>query len=205
MHELRKIAVCAMAIAALTLGAAAAEEPVELETGDEAPDFALPQHEDLVEAAEQSGEELPAKLSDLRGEKNVLLAFYPRAFTSGCTAQLCGYRDDFSRFLDADTEVVAISTDTQEESNAFRKEYEMPFYVLGDEERAAVEAYGVPLIERDENAFAARAVYLIDKEGRIRYIDLEYSITEDLEPLYKAMEELAEEQRAEMETAEASE
>ena len=171
------------------------EEDVTLEKGDEAPDFALPEWSDEeLERAREEGEELPKKLSDFRGEKNVLVAFYPRAFTAGCTAQLCGYRDEFELFVSADTEVIAISMDEQEESDLFREEYELPFYVLGDEEGAIVDAYGVPRLDRDGNVFSSRSVFLVDKQGVIRYIDLEYGVEEGLAPLYEAMDNVVKEQ-----------
>ena len=191
--------VSAMLLMALCLTPVLAEDAMEkdvtLEKGDEAPDFALPEWSDEeLEQAREEGKELPKKLSDFRGEKNVLVAFYPRVFTGGCTAQLCGYRDEFELFVSADTEVVAISMDEQEESDRFREEYELPFYVMGDEEGAIVDAYGVPRLDRDGNVFSSRSVFLVDKKGVIRYIDLEYGVEEGLAPLYEAMNELGKEQ-----------
>lgn len=173
----------------------AGEEDGTLEKGDKAPGFALPEwSEEEREQAQEEGVELPEKLSDFRGEKNLLVAFYPRVFTGGCTAQLCGYRDEFELFVSADTDVIAISMDEQEESDRFREEYELPFYVVGDEEGAVVDAYGVPRGGEEGNEFASRSVFLVDKQGVIRYIDLEYGVEEGLAPLYEAMNEVVKEQ-----------
>ncbi|MFP4190459.1 MAG: peroxiredoxin [Candidatus Hydrogenedentota bacterium] len=173
----------------------AEEEDVTLEKGDEAPGFALPEwSEEELEQAREEDLELPEKLSDFKGEKNLLVAFYPRVFTGGCTAQLCGYRDEFELFVSADTDVIAISMDEQEESDRFREEYELPFYVVGDEEGAIVDAYGVPRRGEEGNEFASRSVFLVDKQGVIRYIDLEYGVEEGLAPLYEAMDEVMKEQ-----------
>lgn len=188
-----RIAVCA--VFALSATAAALAEDKSKETpeapkvGDQAPDFALPKAKDEAETQDDSK---PRKLSDFKGKKNVLLAFYPKADTPGCTKQLCGYRDDIQKLQREDTEVIAISTDEQKDSDLFRDKFTMPFTVLGNPDQAIVKAYGVPLMERGENQFARRSVFLVDKEGVLRYIDLEYDIAADKEPLYAAMESLNE-------------
>lgn len=177
---------------AMAFGAWAAEppaasgeptEPKPLEVGDEAPDFELPK---------KDGEEEPQRLKDLRGKKNVLIAFYPKAFTSGCTKQLCGYRDDFSQFEAADTEVVAVSIDEQAESDRFKAEEKMPFLVKGDPTHEVIEAYRVPYVEFGGNRYAKRCVFLVDKEGTVRYIDMDYNITDDKTPLYEQIAKLNE-------------
>lgn len=154
----------------------AGEAPAPLAAGDAAPDFKLPE-------PSGGGKEAPRKLSDFQGKKHVVVAFYPKVFTPGCTAQLCGYRDEFRAFRDAETTVVAVSIDEQEASDRFRGEYELPFIVVGDAEGKIVKYYGVEV----RGAFAARSVFLVDKEGVIRYIDREYDVRAGKEGLYKAM------------------
>ena len=166
---------------------ATSEEAPALKVGDKAPDFALPKAEN--EEPEGAKDE-PKKLSDYKGKKNVLIAFYPKADTPGCTKQLCGYRDDIQKLQSANTEVIAVSTDEQKDSDAFREKFAMPFTVLGNPDHAIVKAYGVPLMERGDNTFAQRSVFLVDKEGIVRYINLEYNIAEDKDPLYAAIKEL---------------
>jgi peroxiredoxin Q/BCP len=163
------------------------KEEAVLKIGDKAPDFALPKSD----GSEVAGtEKKPEKLSDFKGEKNVLIAFYPKADTPGCTKQLCGYRDDIQKLQGADTEVIAVSTDEQKDSDDFREKFTMPFTVLGNPDHGIVEDYGVPLMERGENHYAQRSVFLVDKAGIVRYIDLDYNIADDKEPLYAAIQAL---------------
>jgi len=156
-----------------------------LKIGDKAPDFEIAK-------AGQEKEGAPAlKLSDLKGKKNVLVAFYPKAFTPGCTAEMCGFRDDFARFQSADTEVVAVSVDQQSESDRFKQEKGFPFHVVGDPEKKIVTAYGVPLITVPElGHLAKRSVFLIDKTGAIRYIDPAYDVSAGKDALYAALEQI---------------
>ncbi len=194
MSQGLRMGVTAVAVVAvIAIGAWAAEKegsekPVELKVGDKAPDFNLPKPKS--EEGSHTASDRPKKLSDFKGKQNVLIAFYPKADTPGCTKQLCGYRDEFETFKSADTEVVAVSVDEQQESDQFKKKFSMPFTVLGDPNHEIIDAYGVPLIKRGEAGYAQRSVYLVDKEGIVRYIDLQYSIDEDKEPLFKAMAEL---------------
>lgn len=178
--------------AALAIGFAAVGEQAppenasaKVKVGDAAPDFDI--------SAAIGGEpaaDAPKKLSDLKGKKNVLLAFYPKADTPGCTKQLCGYRDDIETFRSASTEVIAISVDHQSDSDAFKEKHSLPFLVLGDPERKVIEAYGVPLREFQGNRFAERSVFLIDKEGIVRFIDMKYDLTKDKTALYDAIARL---------------
>lgn len=178
------IALCAVVAFALAPAAFAAEEgsaAKELKVGDKAPDFKLP---------ETSGKDAPKKLSDYKGKKNVVLAFYPKAFTRGCTAQLCGYRDDIQTFKSANTEVIAISVDEQDYSDKFKAEHKFPFTVLGDIEAGVVKQYGVGREGRNGNLMASRSVFVINKEGRISYINAKYSVTEGQAPLFAALKKL---------------
>jgi peroxiredoxin len=161
------------------------EAPKELKVGDVAPDFAWPK----PDRAEGSSDTV--RLSDIKGKQNVLIAFYPKVFTGGCTKQLCGYRDDFSKFKAAETEIVAISVDPQTESDRFRTEMKMPFAVLGDAEHKVIDAYGIPLKEHNGNSYAQRAVILVDRDGKIAYMDMDYQIGSDEKPLFEAMKKLA--------------
>ena len=149
--------------------------------GEKAPDFAIPK-------AVKAG---AAKLSDFQGRKNVVLAFYPRAFTPGCTKQLCGYRDEFERFSSADTQVLAISMDPQRESNRFKRTEAFPFPVLGDPEGRIVKTFGVPVKESGGQSYAQRSVFVIDKSGVIRYVDLNYDVVKGKEPLFAALAALS--------------
>jgi peroxiredoxin len=123
--------------------------------GDPAPDFTLP-----------STAGTDVVLSSLRGKTNVLLAFFPLAFTSTCTAELCAFSDDFDRFASAGTAVLPISVDSVPALKEFKAKYKMKVDLLSDFKRAAARAYGV-LIE--EKFFTARAYVLIDRRGIVRW------------------------------------
>lgn len=154
-----------------------------LEVGDEAPDFDLP-------GAEDAPEDAPKKLSDFEGKKNVVLAFYPKAKTSGCTKQLCGYRDAIDEFKSRDTEVVAISIDEQDYSDEFKEEQSYQFYVLGDTEGEVVKSYGIPVKEYSGTPIAQRSIMVVDKKGIIRYVNMKYNIGKDQEPLLEALSKI---------------
>jgi peroxiredoxin Q/BCP len=102
-----------------------------IETGDKAPDFELP---------DQDGQ--THKLADYAG-KNVVLYFYPKADTPGCTTQACGVRDRASEYADANAVVLGVSPDAPKKLRAFADKQGLAFTLLGDEDHAVAEAYGV--------------------------------------------------------------
>jgi peroxiredoxin Q/BCP len=102
-----------------------------LEPGDQAPDFTLP---------DQHGN--PVTLSSLRG-RTVVLYFYPKADTPGCTAQACGVRDHRADYEQADAVVLGVSPDAPRKIAKFDQKYGLGFPLLGDEDHAVAEAYGV--------------------------------------------------------------
>jgi peroxiredoxin len=126
--------------------------------GAEAPDFTL---------ASTSGQ--PVTLSSLRG-RNVLIAFFPLAFTSTCTAELCDMRDDWDQFAGSDTVVLPISVDSTASLGEFKSKYSMKSEMLSDFKREVSRRYGV-LIE--DRFFSTRAYFLVDRTGRIRWEHVE--------------------------------
>ena len=158
------------------------QDNAKVKVGDAAPDFAIPQQK-AVEGA-------PAKLSDLKGKKNALIAFYPKADTPGCTKQLCGYRDDIQKLQSANTEVIAISVDQQIDNEKFQEKYKLPFSLVGDPQHKIIDAYGVPLKDFSGNKFAQRSVFVVDKDGNIQYIDMDYKVAEDKDGLYEQIAKL---------------
>jgi peroxiredoxin Q/BCP len=102
-----------------------------VEQGDQAPDFELP---------DQDGR--PVKLSDLRG-RPVVVYFYPKADTSGCTVQACGVRDHRGDYEGAGATVLGISPDPVAKVKRFHDKHDLGFTLLGDEDHAVAEAYGV--------------------------------------------------------------
>jgi peroxiredoxin len=130
-----------------------------LNVGDKAPDFELDS---------TSGEKV--HISDFRGKKNVLLAFYPLDFTPVCTNENCAFTSDYSQFESANTAVLPISVDSIPTHKEFRAKHDMSHHLLSDFKREAAQAYGVLIPERN---FTQRAYFLIDKEGIVRWKHVE--------------------------------
>jgi peroxiredoxin len=127
--------------------------------GQPAPDFAL-----------QSTSGATVTLAEFRGRKNVLLAFFPLAFTSTCTAELCEMRDDYSIYERGDVVVLPISVDSVPTLKEFRKMHSMRTELLSDFKREATNAYGVMW---QDAFFSNRAYFLIDREGIVRWAHVE--------------------------------
>ena len=130
-----------------------------IEPGTEAPDFELP---------DQDGN--PVKLADLRG-KRVVLYFYPKADTPGCTTQACGIRDVWDEFERTGAVVLGVSPDSPKKHVKFREKYGLPFTLLSDEEHSVAEAYGT-WVEKSmygrKYMGIERATFLIDANGIVR-------------------------------------
>src|SRR5919197_6499848 len=117
-----------------------------------APDFEL---------ESDSGEKV--RLSSLRGSP-VVLYFYPKDDTPGCTAQACGIRDAYDRFREKGAVVLGVSVDTEASHAKFKTKYELPFTLLADPERTIGEAYGVA---RDGKSSYERSTFVIDPDGNV--------------------------------------
>lgn len=126
--------------------------------GTPAPDFTLPSTSDK-----------DVTLSKLRGTK-VLLAFFPLAFTSTCTAELCEFSTDYAQFQGADTVVLPISVDAVPSLRAFKRQERMTVDLLSDFKRDVSRKYGVLL---EDKFFSARAYVVIGRDGVIRWTHLE--------------------------------
>ena len=122
--------------------------------GSPAPDFTLPA---------TSGS--PVTLSELRGKK-VLLAFFPLAFTSVCTTELCAFSEDYGAFQDGDTVVLPISVDSVPTLKEFKAKERITVDLLSDFKREVSRRYGTLLEDR---FFSNRAYILIDREGMVRW------------------------------------
>ena len=123
-----------------------------LAEGDPAPDFTL---------ESDSGEEVT--LSSLRG-RPVVLYFYPKDDTPGCTRQACGIRDAWGEFQRAGAEVFGISADSQASHERFKSKYSLPFTLLADPERTLGEPYGVA---REGKSSYERSTFVIDADGNV--------------------------------------
>jgi thioredoxin-dependent peroxiredoxin len=132
-----------------------------LDAGDAAPDFTLP---------DQNGEEVT--LSDLRGE-TVVLYFYPRSDTPGCTAQACGIRDRRTDYDAAGARVIGISPDTVEAQAKFAGKYDLGFTLLADADHEVADAYGTWVEKKNYGRTywgVQRATFIIDPEGTIAHV-----------------------------------
>jgi glutaredoxin-dependent peroxiredoxin len=136
-------------------GRAAGSPPA---VGSPAPDFTLP-----------STAGIDVTLSQLRG-KNVLLAFFPLAFTSVCTQEMCSFSEDYGRFRDANTEVLPVSVDSIPTLREFKAKERMSVELLSDFKREVSRRYGTLL---EDKFFSARAYILIDPEGIVRWVYVE--------------------------------
>ena len=124
-----------------------------LKVGDEAPDFAL---------QAQTGEEI--RLRTFRGEKNVVLFFYPKDDTPGCTKEACAFRDSYDDFMSRDTMVLGISSDSGDSHRRFASKYGLPFPLLIDTGNEVRHAFGV---SRTLGLIPGRATFVINKRGVI--------------------------------------
>jgi thioredoxin-dependent peroxiredoxin len=131
-----------------------------VQEGDLAPDFTLP-----------ADDGSSITLSELRGSK-VILYFYPKDNTSGCTAQACEYRDALPRIRESGATVLGISPDPVRSHEKFRDKYDLNFPLLADEDHQVAEAYGV---WKEKSMYGRtywgieRSTFLIDAEGRIEH------------------------------------
>jgi peroxiredoxin len=128
-----------------------------IEIGSPAPEFTL---------RNQHGQ--PVSLSDFRGRKNVLLMFYPFAFTGTCTGELCTIRDRYTDFVNDDTEVLSVSCDPTASLRVFAEQEGLTHSLLSDfwPHGEVSRAYGAFL---EDLGFSTRATYVIDKEGTVRW------------------------------------
>lgn len=127
-----------------------------IKVGDAAPDFTL---------QSQAGE--PVTLSDFQGQKVVVLYFYPKDDTPGCTTESCTFRDSFQDFQDLGVEVIGISSDSTDSHQKFASKYSLPFTLVSDTDSSVRKAYGVPATL---GLLPGRVTYVIDKTGTVRHL-----------------------------------
>ena len=130
--------------------------------GNNAPAFSL---------KNQKGETV--SLKDFKGEKNVVLYFYPKAMTPGCTTQACGMRDSKAEFARQDTVILGVSPDPVERLQKFQDKENLNFDLLSDEDHKIAEKYGVWGLKKfmgREYMGINRISFVIDKQGKLRHI-----------------------------------
>ncbi|MFD2925183.1 thioredoxin-dependent thiol peroxidase [Halobacillus naozhouensis] len=129
-----------------------------VETGQKAPDFEL---------TANNGETV--KLSDYR-DKNVVLYFYPKDMTPGCTTEACDFRDQHESFEELDAVILGVSPDPVDSHRKFIDKHELPFLLLADEDHKVAEEYGVWKLKKNfgkEYYGIERSTFIIDKEGNL--------------------------------------
>jgi thioredoxin-dependent peroxiredoxin len=132
------------------------QQTTQLKVGDKAPKFSLPAH--------------PAgnvTLESFQGKKNVILAFYPKDDTPGCTKEMCSFSDDLGKFNSAGTEVLGISVDDSTSHGEFAAKHKLNQRLLADTDKKVSQAYGA--IKADK-PYTERILFVIDKQGVIRHI-----------------------------------
>jgi thioredoxin-dependent peroxiredoxin len=143
-----------------------------VQIGDQAPDFTT---------TTDSGDTV--SLSDFRGKK-VILYFYPKDDTPGCTSQACGFRDQYLTIEERNAVVLGVSPDGQKSHAKFRSKYELPFALLVDEDHQIAEAYGVwgekSMMGRKYMG-VIRSHFVIDEEGRIAQAEVQVSPADSVE------------------------
>jgi peroxiredoxin Q/BCP len=148
----------------------------ELKVGDKAPDFSL---------LDEHG--LPVSLKDYLGKKVVVLYFYPKDFTSGCTAEACNFRDNYKPYQDKGAVVIGVSLDSVESHLKFSEKYNLPFEILSDSNKEVAKAYGVLGVG---GILAKRVTFIINKDGRITHIFPKIDVKRHSEEVLKALEEI---------------
>lgn len=154
---------------------------MSVEIGTPAPDFTMP--------TDGGGS---VTLSALKG-KPVVLYFYPKDDTSGCTSEACGFRDQFPDFTGVDAVVIGVSKDSVASHDKFKAKYELPFTLASDKETGVAEAYGV-WVEKSmygrKYMGLERATFLIDKDGIVRNVWRKVKVTGHVDAVLKAVQAL---------------
>ncbi len=151
-----------------------------LKEGNKAPDFtAIDQNEEKV------------KLSSFKGKKNVVLYFYPKDMTPGCTTEACDFKDNHKKFKD--TVILGVSLDSPERHQKFIAKHELPFDLISDADQKVVNKYGV---WQEKSMYGkkfmgiVRSTFVIDKKGVIRKIFPKVKVKGHIEEVLQALKEL---------------
>jgi len=153
-----------------------------VQVGDEAPDFTLPS---------QMGDNVT--LSEYFGKKNVVLYFYPKDESMGCTKEACAFRDSYEVFTGLGAEVLGVSGQSVESHKSFASHYNLPFLLLSDENNNVRKLYGVPA---NLGIIPGRVSYIIDKKGVVRHIfNSQYQPQKHIEEAKKVLEKLNQEEK----------
>ncbi len=156
-------------------GKNAQDSEEKIKVGNTIPVFSLPdQHGEMFD------------ISSVLGKKNLVIYFYPKDDSPGCTKEACSFRDQFEDFVDADALVIGISSDDIESHKAFAEKHQLNFTLLSDEDGGVRDLFGVP--KSFFGLLEGRTTYIVDKNGKVVYIfnsqlQAEKHISEALEAL----------------------
>ena len=151
-----------------------------IKEGNKAPDFS---------AADQNGNKV--KLSSFKGKKNVVLYFYPKDMTPGCTTEACDFRDQFKKFKT--TEILGVSIDSPERHQKFIEKHDLPFTLISDVDQKVVNKYGV---WQEKKLYGrifmgiVRSTFIIDKLGVVRKIFPKVKVKGHIDEVMEALKEL---------------
>lgn len=151
--------------------------------GMHAPLFSLPY------ATKDSVARNPLSMSEIIGTRNIVLAFYPAAWSPGCTKEVCSFRDNFSELQSLDAEILAISGDYTWSLHSWAQHHDLPFKLLSDHDHKVARMYES---YNETTMYNKRTIYLVDKNGIVRYLNLRYSVSDakDFELLKEALRKL---------------
>ena len=151
---------------------------MSIAVGDKAPDFNL---------HDQNGRQV--SLADFRGKKAVVLYFYPKDETPGCTKEACSFRDSYEDFAAAGAEVIGVSGDSVAKHQAFAQHHRLPFTLLADAGNALRKAYGVPSTLW---ILTGRVTYVIDRNGVVQHVfDSQLQATKHIDEALAVVKKLA--------------
>ncbi|TBR59500.1 peroxiredoxin [Mastigocladus laminosus UU774] len=149
-----------------------------VKVGDTAPDFSLP-----------SQNRSTVSLKDFRGKNAVVLYFYPKDDTPGCTAESCAFRDQYEVFKTAGAEVIGVSGDSSESHQKFAAKYNLPFILLSDKGDQVRKLYGA---KAAFGLLPGRVTYVIDQHGVVQYVfDSMFNFEGHVQEALKKLQELA--------------
>ena len=156
------------------------DDSMKINVGDKAPDFTL---------SSQMGDNVT--LSEYFGKKNIVLYFYPKDESPGCTREACKFRDRYEVFTGLGAEVLGISSDSLESHKSFATHHGLPFILLSDEDNKVRELYGV---SSTMGIIPGRVTYIIDKKGVVRHIfSSQFQPEKHIEEALKILKELEKE------------
>lgn len=151
---------------------------MELKVGDSAPVF---------ESTTESGEKF--SLADSLGESNLVLYFYPKDFTSGCTKEACTFRDNWDKVNAMGAKVVGVSSDSPDTHARFKKEHNLQFTLVSDQDKRIRKLYGV-----DGKFIPPRVTFVIDRQGKIRNVfNSQINITKHVEESLQSLDAISKE------------